>query len=243
MTFTVIIPTLQRVRGTAALVRDLSASPLVSEILVINNAPKPLPYYAPKVREIHRPTNIFVNPSWNLGVEQARHDLVCLANDDIRFDTSMFRVAARLLRLPIGILAPHEASFVDELPPDMRPLPRRRLRLQPSYRRTNGFGTLMFMRRDSFVPVPDALQVWFGDDFLFHQQTRRNVVFSGLPIHTRMSSTSGSPEFVQMGEAETAAYLEIGFGDYEHRFRRDLQVLRPLRRVARSLQGHLKVQR
>lgn len=234
MTFTVIIPTLQRVKGTSALVRDLTESPHVSEILVVNNAASPVPYESPKMRELHQPTNIFVNPAWNLGAEEARYDHLCFANDDIRFDVSLFSVMRRLLRLPVGIIAPHESVFVPEISPDVAPAPRGSLRLRPAYRRTNGFGTLMFMRRESFTTIPTSLKVWFGDDYLFHRQKHRNLVFRGAAVYTAMSSTSGTDEFVSMGDAETQAYLEIGMGDYEHRFRHDLQAFRALKRAASS---------
>lgn len=233
MTFSVIIPTLQRSPGTSALVADLDASPHVGEILIINNSPTPLPYHSPKVRELRQPTNIFVNPAWNLGVRESRFDLLCFANDDVRFDVSVLAAIERLLRLPVGIIAPREDSFAPEVPPDSSPTPRRRpVRLRPVYRRTNGFGTLMFMRRTSYATIPDELRVWFGDDYLFHQQRHRNLVFGGMAIHTTMSSTSRAPEFLRMADSESAAYLRIGLGDYEQRFARDLRVFRRLKRIA-----------
>lgn len=237
MTFSVIMPTLQRVPATTALIDDLTASPLVGEILVINNAVAPLPYSSPKLRELRQATNIFVNPAWNLGAREATHQNLCFVNDDIRFDISLFPVVQKFLRIPVGIIAPHEHSFTGELSALDRPEARRRTRFTPVYRRTDGFGTLMFMRRKAFVPIPDPLKVWFGDDFLFHQQRHRNVVFSGVPIHTRMGATSRSAEFTSIGLEETAAYRDITPGDYEERFRRDLQVARPVRRVVRSLQS------
>ena len=235
MSFSVIIPTLQRVAATSALIDDLTGSPHVSEILVINNTGTPLPYDSPKLRELRQRSNIFVNPAWNLGAREAAHDDLCFANDDIRFDVSLFGTMRRALRLPIGILAPREDSFTTPLATEDLPAPRRRLGLTPTYRRTNGFGTLMFMRRESFVPIPESLQVWYGDDFLFHQQRHRNVLFSGVPIHTKMSSTSSSGDFLAMNDAETIAYRQIERGSYEHRFRHDLRVARRARGALQAL--------
>ena len=191
----------------------------------------------PKLRELCQEDNIFVNPAWNLGAREATYDDLCFANDDIRFDVSLLADVRRILRMPVGIVAPHESSFVDPIGADESPVARRRLRVAPVYRRTNGFGTLMFMRRQSFVPIPDVLKVWFGDDYLFHHQRRRNLVFKGVPIHTVMGATSSSPEFTPLGLTETDAFKELARGDYEDRFRRDLQVARPLIRAAKTLRG------
>ncbi len=235
MQFSVIIPTLQRASGTAGLIRDLTASPYVGEILVINNADRPLPYDSPKLRELRQSTNIFVNPAWNLGAREAAHENLCFANDDIRFDSSFLGVAQGALRLPIGILSPHEGAFAAPIATEDPPARRERVRFSPLYRRTNGFGTLMLMDRRSFVPIPETLKVWFGDDFLFHQQRHRNVAFRGVPIHTAMSSTSGASEFVSMGTSELQEFRQIPLGDYDHRFRRDLLVGRPLVKLAKAL--------
>lgn len=232
MAFSVIIPTLQRVPETSALVADLTGSPLVGEIVVINNAGTPLSYHSPKLRELRQDANIFVNPAWNLGAEQARFEDLCFVNDDVRFDVNLLNHVRRVLRLPVGIVAPHETTFADPIAADQTPLAARRIRFTPAYKRTNGYGTLMFMRKTSFLAIPDAIKIWFGDDYLFYRQQKRNFAFRGVPIHTTMGATSGSPEFAEAARTEIDAFAAIGYGDYEHRFRRDLYVWRPLRAAA-----------
>ena len=166
--FSVIIPTMQRSPRLIPLLGTLVANDLVGEVVVINNAPTPLPFDHAKVRTLDQEQNIFVYPAWNLGVKEAREDLLLLCNDDITFDPSYIDFAARLLRLPIGIAAPAPRSVTRR-----RASPLRWTR--PTYRRSYAYGILMALRKDSYVSIPDDLLISSGDTFLFDRQSRRNI--------------------------------------------------------------------
>ena len=80
----VIIPTLQKnlsflINLLSTLERDTS----VDEIIVIDNSLRGLNYKSSKLKLIIPEENLFVNPSWNLGVKEAKNELVALLNDDI----------------------------------------------------------------------------------------------------------------------------------------------------------------
>lgn len=220
MSFGVVIPTLQRSPLLGDLLVALSAEPLVDQIVVVNNATTELPHSGPKISIISPGENIYVNPAWNAGVRAVSTPLLCIANDDLKFDTSLFHHARRWLRLPVGIVAPAENAFRgvergllrDNPPVTGRP------RLRPAYRRTEGFGTLMFMRRSNYVEIPSELRICFGDDYLFNQQRHRNAVFSGFPIDTPMGTTSSSAEFVQLFDEDRERYLALPPGPYSSRY-------------------------
>ena len=53
------------------------------EIILIDNSLQGFEYNSDKLRIIIPNENLFVNPSWNLGVEKAKFDYVGILNDDI----------------------------------------------------------------------------------------------------------------------------------------------------------------
>jgi GT2 family glycosyltransferase len=107
----VVIPTLQRAPQLAGLVAALEADPLVAEILVVNNAPQPLPLGSSRTRVLHRPENIFVNPAWNLGVQCTTAPLLAIANDDIVLPAGLLAAVTRRLARGAGIVGAHPSCF------------------------------------------------------------------------------------------------------------------------------------
>ena len=89
----VVIPTLERdVETLNNLVSTLVNDAMVDEILIIDNSLQNYSFNNEKVRVIVPQENLFVNPSWNLGVREARNEYVCLANDDIRIPNNFCRM-------------------------------------------------------------------------------------------------------------------------------------------------------
>lgn len=203
--FSVVIPTLQRSPTLPELLRRLSQSSSVAEIMVINNSSSPLSARPPRTDVIEPGRNIFVNPAWNLGVASTNAPLVCLCNDDALFDPRILDAIARRLRRGAGIVGPHSSCF---RPISVDPRASRSLLptvFLPAYVRPFGFGTLMSFRRESFVPIPDDLKIWCGDDYLFQRQQQRNYCFFGPKILTTMSLTSSSHEFDRERETDIMA--------------------------------------
>ncbi|WP_203568009.1 glycosyltransferase family 2 protein [Aestuariimicrobium ganziense] len=234
MTFSVIIPTLQRSDFLVPLLEMVTRESLVREVIVINNAPTPVSFRHHKLIVLDQPGNIYVNPAWNLGVQSATSDLLCIANDDLLFPPTLFRFARRALRLPIGILTPAASCYrglTDAVPDDQPPDPGR-LRILPVYRRTYGFGSLMFMRRSSYRRIPEEMKIWYGDDYLFEHQKRRNAIFSGFDIETPMSATVGDPQFNPLLASDRAAFMSADRGGYDQRFAKEASVMRRLATIA-----------
>lgn len=201
---------------------------VVREVLVINNAAQPCPFEHPTCRVLDMPENIFVNPAWNLGVEQARTDLIGLVNDDVLFDPRILRPIARRLVRGAGIIGPATSCVrdVEDAPSRLR----RRPFFVPAYERPFAFGTAMFMRRDDYTPVPADLKIWRGDDYLFRRQERRNFMVYGIDIRTHMSTTSGNPAFDAIKEADMTAFQQLYAEDpYRLRYWKEFRASRSLR--------------
>lgn len=226
--FTIVIPTLQRSPVLPQLVDQLVSSPLVDEVLIVNNSADPADFGHAKCRVIDLPENIFVNPAWNLGAREARTTLLGLVNDDVLLDPTILGPIARRLARGSGIVGP-APTVVRDVDEPRRRLPRRPVFL-PVYERPYAFGTAMFMRRDDYVQIPDDLKVWRGDDYLFRRQTKRNHVMYGVDIRTNMSTTSEDPAFDAIKEADMNAFQQFYAEDaYRLRFWKEFRVQRELR--------------
>lgn len=82
--FSIVIPTLQKdTKILKMLLDELSQDQTVGEIILIDNSLQGFEYNSDKLRIIIPNENLFVNPSWNLGVEKAKFDYIGILNDDI----------------------------------------------------------------------------------------------------------------------------------------------------------------
>ena len=198
--FSVIIPTLQRSDGLRGVALQCARHPLVQEVLVINNAPVELGFTHPRLRVLQQETNIFVNPAWNLGASEARGAYLAIVNDDVEFDDEALTYAGRILRRGIfGIVGPDKSTFHDD---GARPISHRLARHAAP---TRWFGTFMCLRRSDYVPIPDDLRIWGGDDWLIANQRRPPAALIRTRFRTEMSTTTRSAEFQQMFSAEREA--------------------------------------
>lgn len=191
--FSVIIPTLQRAKELHELVEMCAAHPRVLEVLVINNAPEALAWESPKVRVLQQAENIYVNPAWNLGAREAQGRFLAILNDDIEMQADVFDYAARVLRRGhFGILGPDSTCFSHDGGGRMfvRPEPGQGLH----------FGTAMFMRRSSYVPIPEDMLIWGGDDWLIHHAPMPPAVILGARFRTEMSVSSRSETIQRLWE-------------------------------------------
>ena len=69
----IVIPTLQKNKEILYnLIDSLDTDKSVGEIIIIDNSLKGIEYISQKVKVITPEENLFVNPSWNLGVKEAR---------------------------------------------------------------------------------------------------------------------------------------------------------------------------
>lgn len=217
--FSVVIPTMQRAELLGELLRTYDAHPAVAEIIVVNNTSTPLEVDLPKLRVLDQGRNIFVNPAWNLGARESRADYLLISNDDIAVRPTLLDGLARLVRPRMGLVGPRRTAFGEG--------ERGRLSLVPAYRRTYGYGTLMCLPRSEYHVIPDDLQVFYGDDYLFDRQRYRSYYLRGAHIATPMSVSSREPWAQEMLVREGDVYEEkyAGRGGYQQRFAREQAVV------------------
>lgn len=215
--FSVVIPTMWKFPPFVNFLRDLLEFPLVHEVLLINNDVTQTPAEArishPKLRVSEPPHNMGVNPAWNLGILHSTSPYICVANDDILFDFKVFQKVLPFLRPEHGAvcLSPGEAQFQQD--PftngniDIVPWPHTTSQTNSRF----GFGSLFFIHKQSWVPIPPELIIYYGDDWLLDTQianSRMNFVINNCMNYTpRAATCSLIPDYTQTLSREGPVYF------------------------------------
>jgi len=198
--FSVIIPTMWRSHRTIALLKNLSLCNKVQEILVIDNNAKERPKInIDKVKLYNSGKNNFVNPSWNAGVRLANSEFIAICNDDITFNTKIFNQVSKFLEDSlIGIDTSCYELINDE----------NQYKLKEVDKMCHGFGCLMFLSKKNYKKIPDSLKIWFGDNFIFDNFTKKYSL-CGLKIDTEMSTTCNNPIYYEIIEQDKKNYSAL----------------------------------
>lgn len=213
--FSIIIPTMWKFEPFLDFLKILTRSPLVGEIIIINNNIKNTPNSSilsnEKIKIHDFQENIFVNPAWNYGVKTSQYDLLCIMNDDLVFDVSIFDVISPILTPDVGLFG--LISNVDANHKIINPSSSIKLSKIPFYEVTGvwyvpwhqlstfnipfpyGVGQLMFINKCNWVDIPEDLLVYCGDCFIYDTQqlAGRDVYgIENLWHYTPFSVTSNS---------------------------------------------------
>ena len=191
--YSIVVPTMWRVRDQfVKFVLQLCQHPAVDEIIIIdnNNAHTPPEIHHEKIHIFDFGKNIYVNPAWNFGVGIARNERVCILNDDVTFDLSVFERLQYLITPEAGVfgLCPGVAEFNQPAVTDGA------IDIVPwTDQHTYGFGCLMFVHRQSWRDIPEGLDIYFGDNYLFDLQLslgKTNYLITNLNFYTPFAATT-----------------------------------------------------
>lgn len=182
--FSVIIPTLWKSNYIYKLLDDLNNSEYVGEIILIDNSNeynKFIKKEYDKVKLITPDKNLYVNPSWNLGVNTAKYDNLAICNDDINFSTEVFEYISK--NIDDKIIGQYTDNFyLEKYSNDF-------ILENVSYR-PSGWGCLFFLKKANWINIPDVLKVACGDDFLIDQFKDNVYSIKNLKIDGVISATS-----------------------------------------------------
>ena len=183
--FSVVIPTMWSIpHYTLELVKNLTSCDLISEVIIIDNAPKKYEekeaYKHNKVIIKQMNQNIFVNPAWNMGVEMSKCKYVVICNDDVILKpTEILRFLLNNINAwdCVG-LAPGAYEVGGSF------------KLNVLKERTFGWGCFMVVKKDKWNPIPNEIKIFFGDDWLVKTYNKVKSLETPLKVKTRMSTTS-----------------------------------------------------
>lgn len=209
----VIIPTLQKnLELLKALVSNLNKDSAVGEIIIVDNSLQGFDYGFEKVRIIIPEENLYVNPSWNLGVTEAKYDYIALFNDDVLVNDDFCEQMFPYMSEDKGILG----SFGDKIECTKeeniyRPFEERTMKVSPTDCMINGFGVIMAGHRSAFPHIPEIMKVYGGDDFLFKMNSnakKQNYLVYGVEMRHFGNLSSSNPILKEMKEQDEQYYID-----------------------------------
>jgi len=182
--FSIIIPTLWKSDLTSCLLNNLENCKYINEIILIENSFNAVNFTYSKLIRVSPPTNLYVNPSWNLGVKLASNEHIILCNDDIFFNPDLLFEEIQNSIDDITLLGVHPNSYKTYI---------NSFNIQEGNYIGQGWGCLMFLKKSLYIPIPDVLKIWYGDNWLVN---KINPSYSfTYPIYTKMSTTSSLSQF------------------------------------------------
>ena len=195
--FSFIMPTMWRSDFTKKLLEDLQESEYVSEIILIDNDPSNKNIDISKFNKIvylPQEFNIFVNPAWNLGVSVAKNDLIAISNDDINFNVDVYLSTVLKYQDILGVFGINYRNSYTSKYSDLIHLNADILKKGAIV--GNGFGMLMFMRKQNWKNIPEGLKIYFGDNWIIGTHPNSSYVIepTGYKIVTKPHTTSKSKE-------------------------------------------------
>ena len=203
----IIIPTLQKnLEFLNQLINTLVVDSAVGEIIVIDNSTKGFEYNNDKVRVIIPDQNLFVNPSWNLGVKEAKYDYLGILNDDICIPQGFCSKIINDISEDIGIIGTNGYSMINKSY-EPEKITDTSYRLEETSFTTFNFGVMMFLHKNSFYEIPQDLKIFFGDDYLVFKNKKhhkKNFVIEDLVMYHYGSLSSN--EFSSIIKKEASLY-------------------------------------
>lgn len=191
--YTIVVPTMWRVADQfVEFVNKLCAEERVGEVIIVNNDNTKTPQGLdnPKIRMYDFGRNIYVNPAWNLGVEESRYSRICIVNDDVVFDMAVFERLQDMLTADNGLfgLCPGIDVF------DQPPVTDKSIDIVPwTGQHTYGFGSLFFFHKAVWKTIPAGLDIYFGDNYAFDLQLakgRKNYIIANMDFYSQFAATT-----------------------------------------------------
>lgn len=230
MMFSIVVPTMWRGAQLAIMLPAILAMKSVGEVILIDNAKENRPQgfqqflTHPKIHVIDKGENIYVNPAWNLGAQEAKFDQLCILSDDVLFDPTILDQLEPLVTKDIGVIGVAHTTIKKE-----RSIKTQNIQCGLPIKLTEVthhmpllcWGILMFVHKDNYSPI-ETFKIFYGDYWLYTANQiagRKSYYMDGIQICTQMTTTSSQKKFLPIAEQEHAAAEGIfdeafGFGTY-----------------------------
>lgn len=190
---TVIVPTLWKYPPFLDYVAELTKVYTIGEIIIIDNDPSTRPEHpilSHNKVTLKDDENLYVNPAWNWGAANSKYEQLCFLNDDMIVDIKLFFKAIHHVGPKSGVtgLCAGKKEF------NQPPLQNGSILFQPWHgEHTFGFGSLFFLHKECWIPIPEELKIYYGDNWVFDTQLflgRTNELITDCLYHTPWAVTT-----------------------------------------------------
>lgn len=224
----VVVPTMQKnPKVFYRLLKILVNDTVIKEIIVIDNSGKGLrENLSEKIKVINPKSNLYVNPSWNLGVKEAECEYIGILNDDLIFPEGFFSQVLKKIKsdAEIGFMG------IEDLPKtnidDEEILERSILKFKELGIRGDYWGIAIFFAKNKYFEIPEEMKIWCGDDYLIDMSKKsgfRNFEICNTNIKHLHSLTSSRKEFDEIKYNDQKVYKTIN-PDYNFKFGNSLNI-------------------
>lgn len=218
---TVVIPTLQKNKDILnKLIDSLDLDNSVGEIILIDNSLEGFEHVSEKLRVITPKRNLYVNPSWNLGVELANNKIVCLLNDDIIIPDDFCKDVVSKMSPEMGIIGMN-GMRIEELPQEYALPVKENITLEPASYMDYYYGISLFFYKDNFLRIPDDIKIVYGDSWIFTRCKKakmQNYRICGCTIYHYGSLSSGALELNSIARNDSKIYKALTIKWYHRLF-------------------------
>jgi len=197
---------------TPSLLRDLENSDLVSEIVLIDNNQSEISVDLTtflKIKYMPQEENIYVNPAWNLGVEVASNELLCICNDDLIFDVDLYLNKVLEHKDRLGVFGSNYRDRFNYKKRD-RLIPLTSDLQKKAAIVGNGFGMMMFLKKENWVPIPNQLKIYYGDNWIIGSHPKTSYSLEPFKMFkTKPHTTSISKDLRKILDKDTKAWKSL----------------------------------
>jgi len=190
--FSFIIPTMYRSNKINDLLKTLEFESLVKEIIIIENIPQNSEYleelidysFYKKVKLLTQNENIFVNPAWNLGAQHASGEYLAICNDDVNFNPIILKDILHYYTNydGIGFIGMHSSQYEKDKKPIL-------FGIKHTESLNIGWGSLIFTKKENYIPIPNDLKIFFGDNYFLNYSKYPCYSYFGYKLNGDISST------------------------------------------------------
>jgi glycosyltransferase involved in cell wall biosynthesis len=213
----VIIPTLWKGQELPKLLEDITAHDKIGEVIIIDNDRKSRPNIRilsqKKIKFLRQTENIYVNPAWNLGAAEAKNQRLCFVSDDTQFDVRVFDAVYDMITKNNGVIGVNSRAIKHFYVKSALVYAKPVYDLSDAW---DGFGTLMFVHKKNYLPIPEELKIYWGDTWLWDYnavQGRQNYTLDKFCLKTKMRTSSSL--FKDIIQNEEEIYLNMFKKMYE----------------------------
>ena len=163
-----IIPTMWKFEKFPHFLEQYKSYSNINKIIIINNNLDKTPVDLVRDNKIfyyNSNINLFVGPSWNIGVSLSSSNIICILNDDVNLSSKVIDFILHQDFSEIDIVGANIVN--EEIPLNLEKIIiDRSVELGMQY---CNFGTCMFMEKKKYKIIPSLYKCWYTDDYLVHQ--------------------------------------------------------------------------
>lgn len=203
--YSIIIPTLWKSKRINKLLFDLIKCEFVDEIILIDNGGKFFEYFEAldKVKLVQPDENMYVNPSWNLGVKLAKNNSIALVNDDINFNPNIFGIIDSKVLDGVGIIGMGEGNYKEPIDEERGPY----LDIWQPGINDWGWGCMILLKKQNWLEIPNEIKIWYGDNIIKDVNPAPKACLRNFRIETEMSTTSDEKQWDEVKKKDYEYFI------------------------------------